>query len=785
MKKFMGTLLFLFITAFAFAQKTKITGKVIDEQTNLPLYGATVKLNSLITITDEQGYFIFKNVKKQPFTILVSNIGYLDYSSEIKNLESSNDLIIQLKRQVYFLDALEVTSIRAADKSPFSKNNLYKEQLAKLNVGQDLPFVLNTLPSVVINSDAGNGIGYTGIRIRGTDATRINVTVNGIPFNDAESQGSFFVNMPDLVSSTNTIQVQRGVGTTTNGTGAFGATINLSTNEVIEKPYTEINNTVGSFSTWKSTIKAGTGLLNKHFTLDTRLSKILSNGYVQRASSNLQAFYVSAAYIAKNTSLRLNIFSGNEKTYQAWNGIDEATLKSNRTYNSSGTEKLGEPYKNETDNYKQTHYQLFFNHKANQKWQFNIATFLVRGLGYYENYKANQKFSKYGLPDVIIGASTITKTDLVRQLWLDNYFYGTIFSSEYKKNKTNLTIGGGWSKYDGKHFGKLPWAAIGIEKDYQYYNNPATKTEFNIYSKLQQQVSHSITLFSELQCRNVQQLMNGFRNNPSLLVNRKFDFVNPKIGLTFIKKGWQTYASYAMVGKEPNRDDFEAGTITQPKAEILHNIELGTEKKTSKYNLAANIYVMLYKNQLVLTGKINDVGAYTRINVPKSYRVGIELQGSYVFSNWLSMMANITISKNKIQQFTEYIDDYDNGTQVQINQSNKTIALSPSFISSASINFLPLKNIEFSLIGKFVGKQYLDNTESNLKQLNSFYTQDVRLIYSIKNCNLSFQVNNILNTLYQPNGYTFNYIYGGKLIIENYYFPMAGINFLAGVNIKL
>lgn len=790
MKNLLGTMILLFISTFSFSQQTIVKGVVIDEQSKQPIAGATVQLNKLIAITNEAGVFKFKQKVNYPIKIIVNSIGYIENTNEFIGNEFNGMLVISLKRHFLNLGDLEVKSVRATDKSPFTKTNLSKEQLYKNNLGQDLPFVLNQTPSVVINSDAGNGIGYTGIRIRGTDATRINVTVNGVPYNDAESQGTFFVNMPDIISSANSIQIQRGVGTSTNGTGAFGATINISTNEFNDKPYSELNNIFGSFNTWKSTLKAGTGLLNKHFTIDARLSKISSNGYIQRASSNLQAFYVSAAYLNTNSSVRLNIFSGNEKTYQAWNGISEYLLATNRTFNASGTEKLGDPYNNETDNYKQTHYQLFVNQKIGKFWQLNFTTFLVRGLGYYENYKANQKFSKYGLPDTTIGFTTITKTDLVRQLWLDNFYYGNIFSAEYKKHKTILLIGGAWSKYDGKHYGKIPWANIGIKKDYEYYNNKAVKNEFNIYSKLQQQINTSLLFFSELQYRHVAHNMNGFRNNPQLFVNRKFNFINPKVGITYLYKGWQTYLSYAVAGKEPNRDDFEAGMLMQPNKETLHNVEIGTEKKASNYSFASNVYIMLYKNQLVLNGKINDVGAYTRINVPNSYRIGIEIQGNYIFNNWLNTSANISISKNKIQKFSEFIDNYDNGTQVEVIHTNKTIALSPSIVSGASINFIPSKNVELNLISKFVGKQFLDNTQSSLKKLNSFFTQDVRITYTLNNklfkkCTVLAQVNNVFNKLYEPNGYTYNYIYNGNLITENFYFPMSGINFYAGINIAL
>jgi len=416
MKKLLGTLACTLISMMLFAQKANVNGKVIDQQTKEPIAGAVITINNTTVFTNDEGYFSFKGIFKNEITLTISSIGFEKLIKTYTIAELNQPILIQLKSIALNLDALEVKSISAGKKSPFTKTNLTKATIEKLNLGQDLPFVLNQTPSVVINSDAGNGIGYTGISIRGTDATRINVTLNGIPFNDAESQGTFFVNIPDIISSAKAIQIQRGTGTTTNGTAAFGAAINISTNEFIEKPYAESNNTFGSFNTFKTTVKAGTGLLEKHFTIDTRLSKITSNGYIDRANSNLQSFYISGAYINKKTSLRLNIFSGKEKTYQAWNGVPENLLATNRTYNASGTEKSGSPYENETDNYQQTFYQLFFNHKINNYWSLNIASFLTRGIGYYENYKAAQKFVKYGLADTVIGGITIQKTDLVRQL---------------------------------------------------------------------------------------------------------------------------------------------------------------------------------------------------------------------------------------------------------------------------------------------------------------------------------------------------------------------------------
>ncbi len=685
------------------------------------------------------------------------------------------------------LENIEITSIRATDKAPFTKTNITKAEIEKNNLGQDLPFVLNQLPSVVVNSDAGNGIGYTGISIRGSDATRVNVTLNGIPYNDAESQGTFFVDLPDISSSLGSIQVQRGVGTSSNGAGAFGATINLSTNEVNKEKYIELNNTYGSFNSWKNTLKAGTGLLARHFTIDARISRISSNGYIDRATSNLKSFFISGAYINKNSSLRFNILSGKEKTYQAWYGVPENYLDSDRTYNPAGTEKPGSPYNNETDNYTQTHYQLFYNKKINDNISFNTALFLTRGRGYYEEYRADQLYSDYGFPNY----DTLTSTDLIRRLWLDNYFYGGIFSAQYQKNKTHITLGGGWDEYDGKHYDIVTWATQGFPNNYVYSNVPANKRDLNLYGKLLQNLGSGFSAFVDLQGRFVNYDIKGFEDNPGLRINKHYTFFNPKVGISLNRSNFQAYASYSIGAKEPNRDDFEAAANELPKPEILYDLELGLEKRNTTFTYGATLYYMNYHDQLVTTGKINDVGAYTRTNAPESYRLGVELQAGEKFTRWLSASGNISFSKNKIKNFTEYVDDYDNGGQIIYQYHNTNISFSPDEVAAATLNIIPIANSEISFQSKYVGRQFLDNTSHMSRSINPYYVQNVRLSYRLstrkvfKAVNFIFEINNILNKKYESNGYTYNYFYGGALTVENYYFPMARANFLAAINIKL
>jgi iron complex outermembrane recepter protein len=700
----------------------------------------------------------------------------------------------QEKKDSADLPPVEVRAVTASATAPFAKTNLERKDIAKQNLGQDLPFLLNQTPSVVVNSDAGNGVGYTGIRIRGTDATRINVTLNGIPYNDAESQGTYFVDLPDFASSVNRIQVQRGVGTSTNGAGAFGATLNFSTNEVNRKAYADINNSYGSFNTWKNTIKAGTGLLGNHFTIDARASNVSSDGYIDRASTDLKSLYFSAAYLSEKNDLRLNVLSGKEKTYQAWYGVAESDLKTHRTINYAGTEKPGEPYENETDNYWQDHYQLFYTHRFNPNISFNVAGFLTNGKGYYEEYRAGQNYADYGVNYPVVAGDTLFETDLIRQLWLKNHFYGAIFSVQYQSSRSSLTFGGAVTKYDGNHFGEVTWSEHPWNGPKSWYDLDAFKRDLNIYGKWQYDISEVLQVFADMQYRGVMYDLLGFEHNPDLLIHKTYGFFNPKTGLSYHKNNWLAYGSYSIAHKEPNRDDFEAGKTQLPKPESLQDWEIGVERKTSRVFLSAGVYYMNYKDQLVLTGKINDVGSYTRTNIPKSYRAGIELQGSSTINKWLKAGANLTLSKNRIKGFTEYVDAYDTsytwiGQKTNVYKESD-ISFSPNIIGAATITILPMKHLNIDLVSKYVSKQYLDNTSNEARKLNPYFTEDIRTVYSfttkwLKNVDVILQVNNIFNKKYEPNGYTFSYYTGSDLTTENYYFPMAGTNFFAGINIRL
>ena len=686
------------------------------------------------------------------------------------------------------LPPLEIRSIRLSEQAPFAKTNISKAQIALNNVGQDLPFLLENTPSVVVHADAGIGVGYTGIRIRGTDATRINFTLNGIPYNDAESMGTFFVNIPDFGSSVNSIQIQRGVGTSTNGAGAFGASVNLMTNEYNPTSYLSLQNTTGSFNSFKNNLVFGSGLIDNKFTIDGRVSSIRSDGFIDRANSDLKSFFLSTTYWGEKSSLRLNVFSGKEKTYQAWYGVPEEFLKTNRTYNPAGTEKAGEPYDNQTDNYTQTHYQLFYNKNINSQWKWNTAFYLTTGKGYYEEYKAGVDFLEYNID---VTGKTNIPADLVRRRWLDNNFYGQIAALSYVDSLNDLTIGGGWSVYNGLHFGTLPYLDLRFAPaDYRYYDNDAIKREMNSYVKWERKLTQRFKSFIDLQYRFVNHEMNGFTKNTDLEIERKFNFFNPKMGLTYQSKNIFYYTSIAVANKEPNRDDFEASATDQPRSEQLVDLETGFEFKRPKYAINANVYYMNYKDQLVLTGKINDVGAYTRTNVPKSYRTGLELQFKYSFNKYFNSSYSITYSQNKIEAFTEYIDDYDQFKQVAIQHKNTNIALSPSLITNRTFNWKPNDKLSVFWTTKYTSEQFLDNTQNKDRKLDAFFINDLNAQWTVMNKRkftmlLQVYANNVLDVQYAPNGYTFSYIYDRTLTTSNNFYPMAGRNYWISLKIDI
>ncbi|MCL6523847.1 MAG: TonB-dependent receptor [Thermoflavifilum sp.] len=787
--KYLLGLYFWFLASQASAQFV-ITGRVIDTAQH-PLAGATIRMFTSSnhqflqgTISQADGTFQLHISKPGSYIVQVSSVGYDTYQRTLQ-INAHQQLQVVLRTANLLVSPLEIVATRAASNAPFTKDNISGQALNRNNLGEDMPYLLGLQPSVTTTSDAGTGIGYTGIRIRGTDATRINVTINGIPVNDAEDQGVYWVDIPDLASSASSIQIQRGVGSSTNGAGAFGATINISTNEYHDQPYASWESSAGSFNTWKNTVKLGTGLLNHHFAVDARLSKISSDGYIDRAFADLKSFYLSGAYYANKTAIRFNIISGKERTYQAWNGVPQDSLATHRTYNGLGLMPDGNYYSNQTDNYQQDYYQLFFNHAINHQLNYSLAAFLTKGKGYYEEYQMDQAYASYGLPDPIIGQDTIRTTDLIRDLWLDNNFYGFIFSFNHT-GKLNWTLGGGADQYDGKHFGNVQWAQYAIPKDYQYYYNIAHKKDANLFWKTDRSLTERLSAYLDLQYRFVQYHINGFDDNPTLIQHNNYHFFNPKIGVNWqFNQHARLYVSYAVAHKEPNRDDYEANQAETPRPEILYDAELGYEGQTSRYSWHAGLYFMNYHDQLVLTGKINDVGAYTRTNVPSSYRAGMELTGGYRLTSWLNLQANLTYSQNKIRHFTEYIDDYDQGNQKAIDHGTTDIAFSPNWIGAGIVQIKPIRHLEIDWTAKYTGLQYLDNTSNPNRVLPAYMVHNLVFNYQLvprwaQQIQLKFIIENLLNKKYANNGYTYSYIENGQLHTENYYFPQAGIHVLGG-----
>lgn len=782
----------LLLPSFLWAQN-EIKGKVSSSKTGEPIIGCVVLISGTFqgTTTDLNGEFTLKNIKCTACCLVLTYTGYLK-DTVCYGVGMLPPLL--LFPDTTSLEEIIVNGTRANENSAQAYTTLSKEELAAGNFGQDLPYLLDQTPSVVTTSDAGTGFGYTGIRIRGSDNTRVNVTINGIPVNDAESQGTFWVDLPDVVSSVDNIQIQRGAGSSTNGAGAFGGSINLQTDGVQQKPYGEVRTSGGSFNTFRTSMKAGTGLMNNGWSFDTRLSRINSDGFIDRGASDLKSWYVSGAWYGKNLAVKAIAFSGREKTYQSWYGVPEDSLHAgNSTFNPAGmyTGVNGELkyYENQTDNYTQDYYQLHFLFRENDNWNFNLALHATKGIGYYEEYREEDDLANYGF-------DTSATTDLIRRKWLDNWFYGITYGVQYDSHKkVTAVIGGAINNYEGKHYDQIIWAnylPAGTDAVHQYDYNYAHKLDGTIFTRINYQATQKLNAFIDLQFRNVNYHFTGLDTSGSeLMADASLNFFNPKAGLTY-RTGKNTfYYSFSTAKKEPNRDDYRNSTInSRPLPELLYDNEAGWKFGATNFMLAANLYYMNYVNQLVLTGKVNDVGAYTRVNVPKSYRAGIEVESKfYLMNNHIILAQNFTYSINKIGTYLEYLDDYDNGGQMVNVYSNTDIAFSPSEITNVSITYTNKKGFSAMLSSKNVGEQFLDNTSSELRKLDGYSVANLRVSYSFKpkyfkEVNAAVLVNNLFNREYSSNGYTYGYIYGGETSYYNYYFPQAGINFLGMVTLK-
>tara|TARA_R110002012_G_scaffold6531_1_gene30516 strand:+ start:9956 stop:12109 length:2154 start_codon:yes stop_codon:yes gene_type:complete len=696
--------------------------------------------------------------------------------------------------KVESLDEVLVRSVRVKADSPITHSNLTKKQIAERNLGQDIATQLNFLPSVVTTSDAGAGIGYTGFRVRGTGNQGINVTINGIPYNDAESATTFFVNLQDFSSSVESLQLQRGVGSSTNGPGAFGASLNILTDAISNEAYGEISNSFGSFGTRRHNVKFSTGLLNDHIEISGRLSQIKSDGYIDRASSDLKSYFLQAAYKDDNTLIKLINFAGSEVTYQSWFGIDAETLAEDRTFNPAGqfTDENGETrfHENQVDDYKQDHYQLHWNQRYDNNWSTQLSLNYTYGRGFFEEYKEDEDLAFYSISPVVIGSETIETSDIIRRRWLDNDFYVASATANYKDNMVDFVGGALGSIYRGDHFGEVIWARFAGDSELgdNYYFGTGSKNEFSAFAKANFKLNDQWQFYADIQGRFITYKTDGINSDlDEFLVDENYEFFNPKLGLSYkINAENQLYASYARANREPNRGDFEDGN---PRAEKLDDFELGWRLNTETVTLNVNGYFMDYDGQLVPTGELDNVGAPIRIN-SNSYRAGIEIDAAIKLSSKFTLQPNIALSTNKNRDFLFNLDG------AITNLGNTNISYSPNLVASNMLTYKPNADFSIGFLSKYVGEQYMGNIDSELSKLDSYFLNDLSIQYEIKEVPvfksilLNGLVNNIFNKKYISNGYFFTYdddfsVPNEITTIEGAgYYPQAGINFLVGATLK-
>ncbi|HEX7584045.1 MAG TPA: TonB-dependent receptor, partial [Prolixibacteraceae bacterium] len=805
MKGIYLTLLLQCAVFLAIAQYT-LKGTVRND-TGGRLAGANLVISNSFsgTTTDVNGAFHFKNLKAGNYHLTISFLGYEKQTKEVK-LAGDQTLDIIMKQDFILAEEVLVSAIRVKEKMPVAFTTVEKSEIRDNNLGQDIPYLLSLTPSFVATSDAGTGVGYTNFRIRGTDLNRINVTVNGIPMNDAESHGTWWVDIPDLASSTDNIQVQRGVGTSTNGAAAFGATINLQTTTINKDASAEYSTSAGSFGTMKNTVGVSSGLIKEKFTFDARLSKVSSDGFIDRASSDLKSFFVSGGYFTANTILKVNIFSGLEETYQAWNGVpsvrlnndlagmqryadhglytqkqvDEMINSNSRTYNLY-------TYENQVDHYQQDHYQLLFSHKFDEALNLNASMFYTKGKGYYEEYKENQKLADYLITPPVIGGETISNSDLIRRKWLDNDFYGMTFSVNRKQDTSEFTFGGGYNVYDGNHFGKVIWMrnAGNSEMNHEWYRGTGLKKDLNLYAKYNYELAENLNLFADFQYRKIDYEINGLNDDlRDLKQTHNFEFFNPKVGIYYqLSEKQNLYANFARANREPNRDNYVDADPKgkQPDFETLNDFELGYKYTTKRLALGVNAYYMMYQNQLILTGEINDVGAPIMTNVNHSYRAGVELMAGMKLTEKLKWDVNLTLSRNKIKNFNEFVDNWDTGGQIENKLGTTDLAFSPEMIANSQLIWMAAHGLNISFQSYSVSKQHTDNTSSNDRKLNGYLLNNLKFTYHVqqkfaKELNLHLMVNNIFDTKYENNAWVYSYMLGGERFTMDGYFPQAGIN---------
>ncbi len=801
-------IILLFLFAFSSEQlsaQISLQGKVVTKGGET-LPGATIRIDNQkkILATDSKGQFLVDGITDDNCQLEVTYVGYHSYKSKLHLNQGINRVIVTMEAADILTEDVIVSATRAGSKTPMAYTTIDVSKQPEKYTGQDLPYLLSMTPSLVTTSDAGTGIGYTNFRIRGSDANRINMTVNGIPLNDAESHTVYFVDLPDFASSTQNIQVQRGVGSSTNGAGAFGGTVNVQTSNLNQKAYAGWNTAAGSFSTLKNTLNVGSGLLGGKFILEARLSKINSDGYVDRASSDLRSAYLTAAYITEKTMLKAIFFTGKEKTYQSWYGVPSSMLQSNRTYNPAGI--INGPngqvtfYDNETDNYQQDHYQLHYTRQFNNRLSANFSLHYTYGRGYYEEYRQNQTLADYLIKPIVVNGITINEADLIRRKWLDNDFYGAVGSMSYKVEKTAIIIGSAWNTYSGANFGKvisnvtLNQYVGNLPMDHEWYRSNGEKIDFNLFAKINYQLSSRLSIYADVQYRHIDYKIDGVDDKlRDLTQAHLFDFFNPKTGVFYTLNSRQSlYFSYGNAHREPNRSNYTDADPAKPAPtqEKLHDFELGYKGAFGKYTMEINLYRMIYRDQLILTGRINDVGSAIMTNVAKSYRMGFEYTGKLTLAKNLAWEHHATLSRNKINGFVEYVDDWENwGTQITHNLGTTDIAFSPTLVAGSTIAWKTTKNLNINLQSTYVSRQYLDNTSSTDRSLNPYFVSSLKIDYTlpqklVKKWAFYASINNLFNEKYESNGWVYSYYSEGSRQKEDGYFPQAGISYLLGMSIE-
>lgn len=782
-----------------------LSGYITDEQ-NAIMAGASivVEQENIGAISDETGRFVIMDITGGSYDILVSFIGYEDHKLNISIDENTDLGSLVMKLRSFRGEEVTISALTAGEKTPMAYTNVDEQEIVARNFGQDIPFLLGSTPSLITSSDAGHGIGYTSMRIRGTDANRINVTINGIPLNDAESQSVFWVDLPELASSTEQVQIQRGVGTSTNGAAAFGATVNMQTKLLNKEAYAKYDASAGSFRTLRNSVSAGTGLIKEKFAVDVRLSDLRSDGYIDRSWTNLQSYYLSAGYYSEKSSLKFITFGGFEELYQSWGGVPSSMLETDRTYNEMGlyTDSSGvqHAYDKQVDHYDQVHYQLHYSRSFSKDLHLNAALHYTKGDGYYEQYESGEDFEYYGMLPPIIGADTLTQTDLVRRKWLDNDFYGAIASVKYDANKSTAILGGGWNRYYGLHFGKVIWAQYFGENSsgHQWYEGSGAKTDWNVYGKYYYYLNDQFTTFFDMQVRSVNHIIEGTdANNRDVTSDHDFLFFNPKAGINYEPKaGHRAFFSFARANREPNRNNYtDAPMDRQPVKETLHDYEAGYSVASGKLFAGLTLYFMNYHDQLVLTGQINEVGYPVMTNVEDSYRAGAEFEFALKPIRQLDWNMNFTLSRNQVRDFTSYIDNWsywDDPTnepfQVEEIIGKSTLAFSPALIASNQLTYSPIEDMHVSLISKYVGKQYIDNTANENFKLDPYFVNDLRVSYSIhpnwaREITFSVLAANLLNEKYETNAWLYRYYYGGEESFLDGYYPQAGTHVMFGVSL--